>query len=563
VARNIQCTTSTASRRPGRPRHDEPASPAVSEGVQTVSDRWIPREQSLGDSITNTVEQSINQLGYGDDAFVIPQPGFQQDFTLQPDPLPEFEDFATAAQGLDFMNGLWALAPLTLDSSIDDNSFSLFDDSWLQFSGSMPDQPTERALDMMRLHFRLRSRAPSPSRVEMGQQQYSIAPDLARYDPDIINVFLNLARSHLGDAFPLFSSFQATSDTEAELCLATAAIGALYCSISGSIKIARSLYNDARRLLLESYFAHQDSSKSLSRSHTMTFILLELYGICSGNKRSYEFSEVWHGLLLDAAAEHLSAPGLDYDQTSDLQSSIRMLESYRVLILGLPPSMAKATDPCNVATLSEAMSPCSINVSHESPDISDLIRIAGVVGSCNTDSRIRLWKAEFVELALDRWLRLQQLPAVISQQLLFHMTHIYLHANIPLLQRYAMARASSHNTINLPNELHSWISSQDYRVSRWHAEKIVACIKRQANSKASVLRSQSAFKSSEPPHLSYCLYFAIVVVWYGNLRSDKTSLDEKAVVEGIELLSGLKVHVAKLLAIALREMLLDNSRAEE
>ena len=493
----------------------------------------------------------------------MPQPLFQHDFTLQPDPLPEFDDFATAAQGLDFMNGLWALPPLTWDSSMDDNSFSLFDDSWLQFSGSMFDQPTDRALDMMRVHFRLRSRAPSPSRVETGQQQYSIAPDLARYDPDIINVFLNLAQRHLGDAFPLFSSFEATPDTEAELCLATAAIGALYCSISGSIKIARSLYHDARRLLLESCFADQDSNKDLSRSHAMTFILLELYGICSGNKRSYEFSEVWHGSLLEAATEHLSAPSLDSSQAPSLQSSIRMLESYRVLILGLPPSMTKATDPCNFASLNEAMSPSSISFSQESPDISDLIRIAGVVGSCNKDSRARLWKAEFVELALDRWLRLQQPPASMSEQLLFHMTHIYLHANVPLLQRYAMARASSHSTIDLPNELQSWISSQDYRVSRWHAEKIVASIKRLTSGKASALNLQLISNSAEPPHLPYCLYFAIVVIWYGNMLADDISFEEKTVFESIELLSGLKVHVAKLLAIALREMLLNNSRAEE
>lgn len=35
------------------------------------------------------------------------------------------------------------------------------------------------------------------------------------------------------------------------------------------------------------------------------FILLELYGLCSGDKRSYEFVEAFHGNLL-----HVSSPVL-------------------------------------------------------------------------------------------------------------------------------------------------------------------------------------------------------------------------------------------------------------
>lgn len=517
-----------------------------------------PTEVAPYESIAETVENGANQDGYEVGTLHVQQPFLQQDFTLQPDLLPEFDDFATGAQGLDFMNGLWSLPPLTFDSSIDDNSFSFFDDSWLQFPGSTLDQPTDRALNMMRDHFRLRSRAPSPSRVDTGQTQYSIAPNLARYDPDIINVFLNLARTHLRDSFPIFASYEASPESRVELCLAMSAIGALYCSVPGSMKIARSLYHDSRRLLLEAFYTHQASDPDISLSYTMTFILLEIYGLCSGNKRSFEFSEVWHGSLLHTAGECFSSASADPRLVQDLQNSIRTIESYRVLILGLPPSMTKATDPSNLDTFTEAISPSSVSVSRESPDISDLVRIAGVIGSYNKDSRARLWKPEFIELALDRWLRLQSQPVPPSERLLFHMTHIYLHSNIPLLQRYAMARGTSQAMIDLPVELRSWISSSDYKISQWHAEQILACMRNQPNNRANKARLQQNYTTSESPHFSYCLYFAVVVLWYGNIASDKDSRVDRMIFDGIELLSGLKVHVAKLLGMALSEMLPDN-----
>lgn len=558
VARKIQCTTSTASRRPGRPRHAESSSPGANGAIRTVSNGEDQTDIVAYENVAETVENSVNQDGYEDAALHLPQPFLQQDFTLQPDPLPEFDEFAMSAQGLDFMNGLWSLPPLTFDSSIDDNSFSFFDDSWLQFPGATLDKPTDRALNIMRDHFRLRSRAPSPSRVDTGQQQYSIAPNLARYDPDIINVFLNLARTHLRDSFPIFASYEAGPESRVELCLAMSAIGALYCSIPGSMKIARSLYHDSRRLLLEAYYTHQASGPDVSLSHTMTFILLELYGLCSGNKRSFEFSEVWHGSLLHTAGECLSSTSSDPRLVQDLQNSIRTIESYRVLILGLPPSMTKATDPCNLDTFTDAISPSSVSVSHESPDISDLVRIAGVIGSYNKDSRAQLWKPEFIELALDRWIRLQSQPVPLSERLLFHMTHIYLHSNIALLQRYAMIRATSQAMIDLPIELRSWISSSDYKTSRWHAEQILACMRHQPNNRANKVRLQQNSTFSESPHLSYCLYFAVVVTWYGNMSSEKGPQLDRMVLDGVELLSGLRVHVAKLLGMTLSEMLPEN-----
>ena len=65
--------------------------------------------------------------------------------------------------------------------------------------------------------------------------------------------------------------------------------------MNDSTKIAKMLYNDARRLLLEHYLCEVDHSFLDLTSFAKSFILLEIYGICSGDKRAYEFIEFFHG----------------------------------------------------------------------------------------------------------------------------------------------------------------------------------------------------------------------------------------------------------------------------
>lgn len=575
VARNVPCTTSSASRRPGRPRHDESSSPITDEPGQFEPVQHTPAIPTVYAGVANTIEAdgyaNVNTGGQIQ-PLTSPEIYLSQDYTLQSDSFPVFNDFATV--GLDFMNGLWELPPMvcilhciclgeltdiwqTFDGSIDENSFSFFDESWLQLSGSVLDQPTDRALDMMREHFRQRSRAPSPSRVDTGQRQYSAAPNLTKYDPEIINVFLNLARNHLADSFPVFASFVAAPDVKVELCLAMAAVGALYCIVPGSTRLARSLYHDSRRLLLEAYFTNNESSSEDFWTYAMTFILLEVYGLCSGNKRSYEFTEVWHGCLLDASRMCLSVPFADQWHIRQLKDSIQTLESYRVLILGLPPSITDATAASDEEALSEIMSPASMNTPHHCPSVGGLTVLAGVVGGHSMTSQTHPWKTEFIELALDRWIRQQSQEVSYSQILLYHMTQIYLQSSLPLLQRHALVRAASRTNADLPEEVRAWVASPRYKVSKWHAENIILTVKRHAALKDAINRPTRQNGPSEPPHLPYCLYFAIVVLWYGSIASDNDGKLDRGVLEGIELLSGLRIHVAKLLTMVLRDMLPD------
>ena len=154
----------------------------------------------------------------------------------------------------------------------------------------------ESAIGMMADHFQRRSRASSPTKGGVRQTWYSIPPRLQMYDNEVINILLNLARSHLSATFKTFSTFEATSETSPELCLAMASVGALFSAVDGGTRIAKALYNDARRLHLETAL-RRDLDNSTFESclgSAKTFFLLEIYGICSGDKRSHEFVEAFH-----------------------------------------------------------------------------------------------------------------------------------------------------------------------------------------------------------------------------------------------------------------------------
>jgi hypothetical protein len=164
------------------------------------------------------------------------------------------------------------------------------------------DPSLNTAIEMMKDQLQRRSRASSPSRDAQQWSWYSALPQLGVYDDAVINVLVNVSRRHIGSTFAIFADFEASSVTRVDLCLAMAAVGGLYCMAPNSTKIAKMLFNDARRLMLEDYLQHNDHTFDDYLSFTKTFILLELYGLCSGDKRAYEFMEVFHGTKLLAAS---------------------------------------------------------------------------------------------------------------------------------------------------------------------------------------------------------------------------------------------------------------------
>lgn len=104
----------------------------------------------------------------------------------------------------------------------------------------------------MQDYFDRKSRAPSPSVNRVSRMWYSAPPNLADHNKDIVKIFLSLFRKHVPRTIPIFRSAIFRQKDRAAYTLAMAATGGMFCKLPGSATVAKSMYNDARRLLLAS-----------------------------------------------------------------------------------------------------------------------------------------------------------------------------------------------------------------------------------------------------------------------------------------------------------------------
>ncbi|KAK5064917.1 hypothetical protein LTR84_000751 [Exophiala bonariae] len=500
-----------------------------------------------------------------------------------------------------FLDGFdWQLPTLGVEHWLDDiDSFSLENDNWSRNPIFLETESTSQmdvAITMIRDFFQRRSRAPTPTRQEskhMWHQWYSAPPHLQIYDEEVINVLLNLAKTHISSTFSLFSDFETTPDMKEELCLAMAAVGGLFCTVSESAKVAKKLHNDARRMQLEAclpplmihYRAAIDAAK--------TSILLEIYGLCSGDKRSYELVEAYHAETLRTIRLCWISP-FDGDpverekQLRLLSEAVRILDSYRVLLLFQPPSFFDASRASghlgdekseafqqSTDRLRYLMSPGCVN-GETSGSLETLAEISSYSwalhphGSAHPNDQL-LWNLNFIELALERWnqsrLMGPELPtnSHLSTMLLYHLTHINLHSNLRLLQRSTkdfMAPANSPKSSKTYQAIVAWAASSHFKISHWHSEAIQSLVSDAMS--AARRRTQLQPETShilESPHLPFCIYFSTLILWYGARAKSQTDQSSDVIIDnGSQLLLGLKVKVAKHLASALNDVLSENSK---
>lgn len=106
----------------------------------------------------------------------------------------------------------------------------------------------------MQKYFDSKSRAPSPLLTRASKTWYSAPPNLNCHNKDVIRVFSNMFRKHIPKTFSLFTNTYTTAGRkgQAAFTLAMAAVGGLFCSLLGSAEVTKSMYNDARKLLLAS-----------------------------------------------------------------------------------------------------------------------------------------------------------------------------------------------------------------------------------------------------------------------------------------------------------------------
>ncbi|KAK5025031.1 hypothetical protein LTS07_008410 [Exophiala sideris] len=401
----------------------------------------------------------------------------------------------------------------------------------------------------MQEYFDRKSRAPSPSLNKASKMWYSAPPNLDDHNKDIIRVFLKLFRRHIPETFSLFKESAVTRKGRAEYTLAMAATGGLFCNVPGSAEVAKSMYNDARRLLLAT-FNKMNILDDLSASYedklttVKTFILLELYGLCSGDKRSYEFVEAFHGNLIYSVQQYSQAFKASEMHGRKEEESAR-LTSLAYLSTFLWPAIYPRQNSYGID-----------NVVIES---------------------LSLGKSDFVELACDTWLRSFGQRPEPSHLVVYHMMNIMLHTNLTVLQSFAHSppgsAARDPKKSLAAREIHGWAQSRHYKVAKWHAENMLSSIEgafvtslnKSEAATPHQIPSRSSFSTTEPrrlpfeaPHVPYAMYYATLVLWSGATLEESagtSSVSAQALIaRGERILSLHKVHIAQLLARVLNEV---------
>ena len=179
-----------------------------------------------------------------------------------------------------------------------------------------------------------------------------------------------------------------------------------------------------------------------------------------------------------------------------------------------------------------------------------------------------LWKPDFVEVALSRWMEAQK-EIESCTLLLYHMAHISLHCNLGYLQRLAgpvarIGRISLHHSILA--SIAKWLTGRHFVIAKWHAENLLKIVKAALGNNPRNLRKHKTpppppkgpILTPEPPHLPFCIYYATLVLWYGNLlRAQDRLLRDACLEEGARTLLQLDVRVAQHLGNALHELQLE------
>lgn len=129
--------------------------------------------------------------------------------------------------------------------------------------------PLDSLTTTMQEYFDRKSRASSPSLNKANKMWYSAPPNINDHNKDIIRIFEKIFRRHIPKTFSLFEATNTTGcKNRPAYILAMAAVGGLFCTVPGSSEVAKSMYNDARRLLLTSVRSWNQVLASVLMIHT-------------------------------------------------------------------------------------------------------------------------------------------------------------------------------------------------------------------------------------------------------------------------------------------------------
>ncbi|CAK7222525.1 hypothetical protein SEUCBS140593_004928 [Sporothrix eucalyptigena] len=418
-----------------------------------------------------------------------------------------------------------------------------------------PAQPSAQASRIAAAYENLRnlsnahllSRPASPRARYANEQWLDDLSVSQRAEPDrmVLDAFLDLFEQHVTDAFECFRAFAIDRATPPELYLSMAAVGGLYCSTAGAVKIATWLCETARRKLLTK------------------FIALQLFGYLSGNKRHYELIEVFHFEMLRTVQDSglwSRNPDVPEEERTRLIHSLYMLECYRVVIIHRPPtfypisasaalskmpsvmaSRAGPQDEVLSSHLQSILSASSPGLRIHSVSLSNLTLCALVLATSQAAyhdlppfsqggngtmprSPDTLWQQAFFEHSLHNWRCAHGVVPSANTMILFHAIHLNMHASLLSIQDFAKSRLfqrSQGKGDKPPRRL--FRSDDDKRKALWHARQILHLALRMRTGGQSHARNDEDASLSDDtsrdvyeaqaPHYTHALFFASLCFW--------------------------------------------------
>ncbi|KEF54731.1 uncharacterized protein A1O9_09173 [Exophiala aquamarina CBS 119918] len=458
---------------------------------------------------------------------------------------------------------------------------------------------TRDALNSIRGYFERNGAGTRPVR-----EQLAIStPRMQIYDAELVDLLATLAIHHLAQAFPILSVQLGTVRTTKFYNLndlSMAAVGGLFCDLPGRFRVVNAMYNDSRRILLHKAQRGGFLPLGDKLNAIRVFIILEIYGLCSGDKRSFEFVEVFHSRMLfllkdfkiNLAEKFASLPSSLVETCRALSLSLHMIECYRVILLLRPPDtffrslfcfsggdavLQNDTADRLVHSLFTPDTPISTaHTYHDKATTLLIIAISASLRLTSSDSSpiVRsLWRIEYFELALSRWHNAQlQHSTDWSLLALYHLICINLHANVGLIQRLVHASdglRGDGRTNQLWSSLDAWRTSRHYPAAKWHAQTILSRLNEVLAPSAAIHHSSeddglqdgipNTFQQAVPPespHLPYAVYIATIVLWCGDqMCTESTNGVSTAYIDtSILLLASMRVRIAALLQRALRKL---------
>jgi hypothetical protein len=186
-------------------------------------------------------------------------------------------------------------------------------------------------------------------------------------------------------------------------------------------------------------------------------------------------------------------------------------------------------------------------------------------------------QTDFVELAVDKWIRSHRSGPAASSVVLYHLMNVAMHTNFLAMQKYAHRWSSDRRGSDKDKHrifILRWIRSRHYAISKWHAWRILDIVEHVSNvtrygkdgvadtshstgrSVSSDITEKYATNGIEGAHVPYAVYWAVMVLWCGAELPDekRAGIGLSSLTRGRSLLAQHRLRIASILERDLRRI---------